>query len=144
MATENPVYVKGLDARQCVASAFFELTYADFVARANVIDIFAPPGSEAIGGEFIVVDPSNDSGTDTIKIGDSVDDDRYLAATSAKAAAGTRTAVTPTGYLYPGQGTSAAPFARLTRTPQNGNATAGKWRFRLDYVTIGKSEWTEG
>lgn len=144
MATENPPYVKGLDARQAVASAFFELTLADFVALGNVVDIFAPPGSELIGGEFIVVESSNDTGTDTIKIGDSVDDDRYLGATNAKAAAGTRTAVTPTGYLYPGQGTSQAPFARFTRTPQNGNATTGKWRFRADYVTIGKSEWTEG
>lgn len=141
MPTSNPTFVKGLDARQATAYIFVSLTFADFAARANVIDIGGPPGSQVVaGGSITIATPNNDTGTATLKIGDSVDDDRYLAATSVKTAAGTNTAIVPTGYLATG---AVSPFLRLTLTPQNANATAGEVRVAIPYVTLNKSDWVQ-
>lgn len=139
---DNPSYIAGIDSRQCVAAIAVTLTVAQFAARSNVIDLQLPPNSQVIaGGDFVIRTPSNDTGTATISIGDGLSATRYMGATNAKAAADTRTAVTPTGYLSTA---AATPGVRITYTPQNANATAGEFTFIIPYVTFGKSEWTEG
>lgn len=133
--------IKGHYARQALGVIFLEIALADFVARGNVIDFEAPPGTEFVGGEMVIVTAFNTTGTDTLSFGDGTSAARYLAATSLKAAANTRTAATPTGFKYVD---AATPFLRLTRTPADAAATVGTVRIRADFATLGKSEWTVG
>lgn len=139
MATDNPVYVKGIDKRQFVCGFNVDFTLADFVGRGNVLDLKGPPGSQLIGGAIVIKNNSDATGTDTIKVGDPVDDDRYLAATSIKQADGTRAAFSPTGYE------SINPvFVRLTRTPQDTTATGFTVNVSGWYTTRDKQDFTEG
>lgn len=103
-----------------------------FSAAAGVFDpIKLPPNAVVVGGDVTVETVSNDSGTSTIKVGDAADDDRYLGATSLKAAA--RTALVPTGYRGTGQD------IRITLANQNGDATAGKVTVRVAYTVTGRA-----
>lgn len=102
-----------------------------FSAAAGIFEpINLPPNAVVIGGDMTVETVSNDTGTATLKLGDSADDDRYLAATSIKSAA--RTALTPTGYRGTGQN------IRITLANANGDATAGKVSLRVMYVITGR------
>lgn len=142
MASENPTFIPNLDARQCIGSAIFELTSAQFLARGNVIDLRGPPGSQVIGGDIVVGTAFNTTGSDTLSIGDADVANRYANAVNLKSAA--RTALTVTGFKYTASGATVKPFLRLTRTRADDGDTAGLVRVRVDYVTLDKSEWTEG
>jgi hypothetical protein len=97
-----------------------------FSVTAPVYDIIPLPyGSVVTGGDMIVKTISNDTGTATAAIGDSASAARYMAATDIKTAA--RTAFVPTGYAGLGEA------LRLTLANQNGNATAGRVKFRVDF-----------
>lgn len=99
----------------------------EFKDAAVVADIIPlPNGAVLIGGDMTVSEVSNDSGTATLKVGDSADDDRYLAATNIKALG--RTPLVPTGYR--GDGSD----LRITLANQNGDATTGIVTIRAEYV----------
>lgn len=103
-----------------------------FKATAGVFDVIKlPPNAVVVGGDMTVETVSNESGTATIKIGDSSTDNRYLAATTIKTAA--RTALTLTGYRGTGQD------IRITLANQNGDATAGKVSVRVAYIVSGRA-----
>lgn len=90
-----------------------------------------PQGAVLIGGELVVETASNDGGTATVAVGDSVSATRYLAATSIKAAG--RTALVPTGYRGNGED------LRLTFANASGNATAGTLTVRALYTINGRA-----
>lgn len=136
---ENPIFIPGLDSRQCVSALFVKLTLADFLARNNVIDLEAPPNCQIIGGDMVVRNNSNATGTDVVKIGDSASSNRYLADTSVKTADGTRSTLTPTGYLTPNRN-----LLRITRTPQDTTATGLEITISAQYLELGKIDFTEG
>lgn len=134
----NPVFIKNLDARQCIAAAHVQLLVADFVAHNNVIDLQMPEGAQVTGGDIVVDTVYNSTGTDTLSVGTDDSAARYLAATSLKAAA--RTAIVPTGYQH----TPQHNVVRLTRTPADTTATAGSVWVTIHYVVADKAEWTQG
>lgn len=137
-AQTNVAFVKNTVSRQWLRTIALQLTLADFVARGNVIDLEAPQGSELVAGAVNVTDNSDDTGTDTLSVGDPGSAARYHAAIDLKSAA--RTELTPTGFVTDG---SPAAF-RLTRAPQNGNATGLVVNVWLQYVTYGVEDATDG
>lgn len=96
---------------------------------AKVINL--PQLAEVIGGELDVRTVSNESGTATLAIGDSASATRYLSATSIKSQA--RTAIVPTGFVGAGEG------IQITLANQNGDATAGVIRVRVEYIISGRA-----
>lgn len=136
---DNPAYVAGLDSRQRPAAIFLKLTLADFLARSNVFTLEAPPGCQLMSGDIVIRNNSNATGTDVVKIGDDVDDDRYLADTSIKQADGTRATLTATGYRSVSRN-----FLRITRTPQDTTATDFEITITAIYLEESKIDYTEG
>lgn len=134
----NPPFLQNRDARQCVAAAHLAIAMADFVKFGNVIDLQMPDGAQVVGGDIVVTDTFDTTGTDTLAIGTDDSAARYLAATSLKAAA--RTAVTPTGYQH----SPTHNVVRLTRTPADAAATKGTVWVTIHYVVADKAEWTQG
>lgn len=137
---DNPAFVPNLDARQQALTAYVELTVADFVARNGVIPIELPYNAEVTIGALTVIDPSDQQTADTIAVGDSANAARYLAATSIKAAAGTRTPLVPTGFVT----TPDNNKVLLTRTATGNAATKGTFRLWFTYIKLGASDYTQG
>ena len=131
-------------ARQAQYSQFadFRFTVADTmanvagaVANLKASGVFEPIplpiGAIVVGGEVIVHTASNDAGVaSTIAIGDSVNPNRYLGATSIKAAG--RTPLVPTGFVGAGEN------LRITLAATNGDATAGDVTVRVEYILNGR------
>lgn len=98
---------------------------------AGIFEIIALPyGAEVIGGQVFTTTEFDTAGF-TIKIGDSVVDDRYLGATDAKAAA-FRTPLVPTGYVGLGEN------IRLTFDCTD-VCTTGKMTVQVKYVIRNRS-----
>ena len=98
-----------------------------FKDAAPVFDVInLPVGAIVVGGQMQVTTQSDETGTATLKIGDSVSDSRYLTATSIKSAAAT--ALTTTGYEPAGLN------IRITLANQNANATAGTVRINVFFI----------
>lgn len=99
---------------------------------AQIFDVIGlPPLATVISGEVVVETASNDAGTATVKVGDSGNDARYLAATSIKAAG--RTALAPTGFRGNGED------IRITLANATGGATAGTVTVRVLYTIQNRS-----
>jgi hypothetical protein len=123
-----------------ILSASFEFTITDtmvntatveqaFAAAAGVFEaVFLPPSSQIVGGDITVIAVSNDTGTATISVGDATSATRYASAVNLKAAA--RTALTLTGYQN-----LAGENLRVTLANANGNATAGKVKVTVEYIS---------
>jgi hypothetical protein len=96
-------------------------------SSGTIFDIMTLPyNSEVISGDMTVVTASNDSGTSTLKVGDSTVDNRYLGATTIKSTG--VTALVPTGYQ------TQSEKIRITLANQNGDATAGDVIIRLNFT----------
>lgn len=119
--------------RQAVLALSVTLTLADFVENDNAIDIQLPTNAEVVGGDVVVETLFNTTGTDTLKLGDSADDDEYLGAVNLKAAA--RTALTLTGI----RATNALRTLKLVRTPADTDATGGQLKLTILYVETDKA-----
>lgn len=134
----NAAFIPNKEGLQNTEVAYFEVTLAQFVANANVIEFEGIPGSEIVRGHVQVDTAFNTTGTDTYKVGDAIDDDRYLAATNLKATS--RTALVPTGY----QIFASNNKVRITRVPADTAATTGKIRVFVEYAVLGKTDTTQG
>ena len=99
-------------------------------ANGSYDAILLPAGAVVQSGELVVETAFNDTTTLTAAIGDSASGNRYLAATSLKAAA--RTALVPTGY------TSLGDNIRVTIATATGDSVAGKVTLRVTYVINGR------
>lgn len=134
--------IKAARQAQYPQSADFRFTVADTMANvAGVVQalksvgsfeaIPLPIGAVVVGGELVVETASNDSGaTVTVAVGDSLVANRYLAATSIKAAG--RTALALTGFKGAGEN------IRFDIAGAAGDATAGSFYLRVEYVIDGR------
>lgn len=136
--------LKAQRTSQYLMEAEFSFTIGDtMVNTSGVLDAFAsvaahvfdiinlPPGATIVAGEVVTDTAFVGSTAYNVKVGDSVNDARYLGTTDKTTAA--RTALVPTGYI--GQGEN----LRLTVTPTVGAATAGKITVRVTYAVFGRS-----
>ncbi|MGD9643810.1 MAG: hypothetical protein AB7V08_13855 [Elusimicrobiales bacterium] len=119
--------------RQAVLALSITLSLAEFVENDNEIEIQLPIDAEVVGGDVVVETVFDTTGTDTIKLGDSADDDEYLSAVNIKAAA--RTALTLTGIRC----TNALRTLKLVRTPADTDATEGQLKLTILYVETDKA-----
>jgi len=90
-----------------------------------------PKGARVVGGAVTVLTVGNDSGAQTVAVGDSGSATRYLSATTIKSLA--RTALVPTGYTGTGED------IRLTLVNTNGDATTGKVQIDVQFVIDGRA-----
>lgn len=102
------------------------------LATSGAFDVInLPDSATVIDGELVVEVASNDTGTATVNIGDSVSATRYASAVNLKTAG--RTALTLTGHRGAGES------VRMTIAAANGNATAGRATLRVMYTVDGRS-----
>lgn len=123
--------------RQYALAAEVEFTYADFESGVFQPAIEVPPGAVVTGG-LLVIDTAFNSGTsDTMTVGDNVDDDEYGAAINAQTAAAT--ALVPTGYEFLATGN-----VGIKLTSVGTAATAGAGRLLVTYQRSGRSNENQG
>ena len=97
------------------------------VVGSHVFDaILLPTNAIVVGGEAVTETAVSGSTAYNVKVGDSVNDARYLASTDRVAAG--RSALTPTGFVGGGE------QVRVTVAPTVANATAGKITVRVSYI----------
>ena len=97
------------------------------VVGSHVFDaILLPTNAIVVGGEVVTETAVSGSTAYNVKVGDSVNDARYLASTDRVAAG--RTALTVTGFVGGGE------QVRVTVAPTVANATAGKITVRVSYI----------
>ena len=109
-------------------------TFGAAFADAGVFDaINLPLGAVVVGGELIVEAAGVGPTVYTVAVGHSAAAAAFLAATDLKAAAGTRVALTGLG-LQANDGKN----VRVTIASTVANASAGKFRLRVNYTTDGR------
>ena len=97
------------------------------VVGSHVFDaILLPTNAIVVGGEVVTETAVSGPTAYNVKVGDSVNDARYLASTDRVAAG--RSALTPTGFVGGGE------QVRVTVAPTVANATAGKITVRVSYI----------
>ena len=97
------------------------------VVGSHVFDaILLPTNAIVVGGEVVTETAVSGSTAYNVKVGDSVNDARYLASTDRVAAG--RSALTPSGFVDGGE------QVRVTVAPTVANATAGKITVRVSYI----------
>ena len=97
------------------------------VVGSHVFDaILLPANAIVVGGEVVTETAVSGSTAYNVKVGDSVNDARYLASTDRVAAG--RSALTPTGFVGGGE------QVRVTVAPTVADATAGKITVRVSYI----------
>ena len=97
------------------------------VVGSHVFDtILLPNNATVVSGEVVTETAVSGSTAYNVKVGDSVNDARYLASTDRVAAG--RSALTPTGFVGGGE------QVRVTVAPTVADATAGKITVRVSYI----------
>ena len=137
----NKTFIANVDARQCVAAAFFALTLADFAANDGVVEVAMPNGAQVVGGSINVTTEFDDGDSATIAVGTPGTPGRYLAAHTVATAG--RTALVSTGFQHLSDDSGAAPPVLLTLATGDGDATEGEVWVEIQYVVAEKSEWTQ-
>lgn len=126
--------------KECVR--MFKLDLDDFGNASGTVDLDMPVGAVITGGFVAVIDNSDSAGTDTLAIGDSGTANRYMAASSIKAAAATKYDLVPTGLEIDGSLTSSL---RITRAEQTGTpAAVAEVCVVIKYAIYGVANTTQG
>lgn len=131
--------IKKASGRQWPLVAVLSIGFADPTAYGtaeNAIDL--PLGAIVTSGDIVIVTPFNGT-TNTISLGDVTLGTRYASAVDLKAAAGTRTALTVTGFAT----TTTEPAIRALLA-QTGTATAGAARIHVTYYVPGRELSAQG
>jgi hypothetical protein len=84
--------------RQYVLSAVVGFDYTDFTSGVAKVVGDLPADAIVTGGMLVLSTLFNSATSDTLTVGDAVDDDEYAAGINGKTTA--YTALTPTGYQY--------------------------------------------
>jgi len=99
---------------------------------SHIFDIIAlPPRAVVTGGQVITGTAFVGPTAYNVTVGDLTTADRYLGTTDTVAAG--LTALVPTGYVGIGEN------IRLTVTPTDAPATAGKFTVRIKYIIVGRA-----
>lgn len=97
---------------------------------STVFDVINLPAGAVVIGGSLTVDTAFDTASYSVKVGDSVNDARYLGAADRKAAG--QTALVPTGYRGEGE--------NIRVTIVNADVcTTGKATLRVQYITTGRA-----
>lgn len=141
---------KATRGAQKVMSAEFVVNFDDTMVDVNGVTktfgsvytdagtfeaINLPQGAVIIGGDLIVETQGAGPTAYTMSVGNSGSATAYLAATTLLSSAGTRTALTGLGL-----GSNDGKNVRVTIASTVANATAGKFRVRVEYVIDGRVE----
>ena len=105
----------------------------------NGITAKLPRGAVLLRWTLLTVTAFN-STTNTLALGDVTSATRYGSAIDLKAAAGTRTALTLTGFVT----TAIERAIRANLAQTGGNPTAGAVRISVSYVVAGRSAFSQG
>lgn len=109
-------------------------TFGSVYTDAGVFEVInLPQGAVVVGGELIIEEAGVGPTAYTVAVGHSAWAGAFLAATDLKAVAGTRAALTGLG-LAAVDGKN----VRVTIASTVANATAGKFRIRVNYTTDGR------
>ena len=132
--------------RQCVMSALLTL---DFTSAGNMVGASGvaqaafsmPPNCIVTGGAVVTRTAVNSATSDVLSVGDAGSANRYLSASSIHATG--IAALVPTGYLTPGNTPSASGDITVTWTGVGAVPTAGSVQVRVDFVQVGRGEYTQ-
>lgn len=109
-------------------------TFGSVYTDAGVFEVInLPLGAVVIGGDLIVEEQGVGPTAYTAAVGTSGSATAFLAATTLLSAAGTRVALTGLGLAA-----TDGKNVRVTIASTVANATAGKFRLRLEYVIDGR------
>ena len=130
--------------RQCVMSALVTINFSDLAGTSgtDVAAISMPPNAIVVGGAIVKRVVFNSGTSDTLSVGDAGSATRYLGATDVKTATGL-VALVPTGYLLPGTTASASNDITVRWTGVGAVPTTGQVQLRVDYVQVGRGEYTQ-
>ena len=133
-------------------TAVFEFTMADamkatsgtltnFKATSGVFDVIPLPyGAVVTDGHFDVVVVSNDSGTSTVTVGNSVDADMWSDNTTIDLKTLGRTKLMKTGTVITAQAVKLlGESLQLTIANNTGDATTGTFKLVVEFVIDGRS-----
>lgn len=131
--------IKKVSGRQHSLEAVVTVNFADVAGSSGIAlaAIEVPEGGQVIGGEVDSDTAFNSATSDSLQIGDSGSNNRYLGATSIQATG--RTALVPTGYKYPTVDNVTVKWTGVGAVP-----TAGSFRLRVAYIVDGKADLTQG
>lgn len=124
--------------RQEVISAEIDITLAMLETGVAIDAIQVPAGARLVGGDVTVTQVFNSTTSDTIKVGDAGDDDRYTASAINLQALG-RTALTLTGYRH-----TTEQFVKALWTSGVGTPTTGAFTLSFQYVVQGRAAFSQG
>ena len=114
-------------------------TFGSVYTDAGVFEVIPmPTGAVIIGGELIVETQGAGPTVYTVAVGNAASATAYLAATSVLTASGTRTALTPALLSV----NTAGANVRITIASTVANASAGKFRVRIQYTIDGRANET--
>lgn len=134
--------------RQCVMSALLTLDFT--AATGNMVGVASgvaqaafsmPPNCIVTGGSVVTRTAVNSATSDVLSVGDAGLATRYLSASNIHATG--IAALVPTGYLTPGNTPSASGDITVTWTGVGAVPTAGSVQVRVDYVQVGRGEYTQ-
>lgn len=111
-------------------------TLTDFKATAGVFDVIPLPyGAVVTDGHFDVVVVSNDTGTATIKVGNSVDSDMWSDNTTIDLKTLGRTKLLKTGTVITAQAVKLlGESVQITLANGTGDATTGTFKMVIEFV----------
>ena len=124
--------------RQCVMSAILTIGFADLLGTSGT-DLGAielPPNAIVTGGAVVTKTAMNSGTSDVLDIGDAGSQNRYLNDGNIHATG--IVPLVPTGYVHPG-GNLTVRWVGAGAAP-----TAGSVQIRVDYVQVGRGEYTQG
>ncbi|MFZ4537156.1 hypothetical protein [Propionivibrio sp.] len=129
--------------RQEILSALVTINVADVLGKSGVAQaaVSMPPNCIVIGGAIVTRTAFNSVTSDVLSVGDAGLATRYLSESSV-AVAGTA-ALVPTGYLTPGTTSSASGDIFVTWTGVGTAPSTGQVQLRVDYVQVGRSEYSQ-
>ena len=123
--------------RQCVMSALLTINFGDLagLSGTDVGAVSLPPNAIVTGGAVVVKTALNSATSDVIDVGDSVSQNRYLNDGNIHATG--VVALVPTGYVHAG-GDLTVRWVGVGAVP-----TTGQLQLRVDYIQVGRSEYTQ-
>ncbi len=125
-------------SRQGVIAAEVVIALADFADAAEQPAIQLPAGAVIVSGSAFVTTAFNAGTTATLIVGDAADADRYTGAALDVSAVGAKGLV-PNGYAMPAEGDLLVTYASTGTA-----ATAGELRLVIQYIVLGRTEFTQG
>ena len=125
------------DGRQSPLVARVDFGFADFVSGTLEAAIELPAGAMVLSGNVSITEAFDSGTSDSLTVGDALDEDRYLGATSVQALG--LTALVPTGLQVTG-----IDDVTMTLTSVGAVATAGIGVLTVEYIVPGRAQTTQG